>query len=83
MADYGYFGKGAEGYAHYSQTFKSTFPNSSSSGSRSNSRSTAHSSPCPQVGTAKKSNTKDASDEVDVLLKIVVPLVILMFVFLK
>lgn len=30
MADYGYFGKGAEGYAHYSQTFKSTFPNSSS-----------------------------------------------------
>lgn len=31
MADYGYFGKGAEGYAHYSQTFNSTFPSSSSS----------------------------------------------------
>ena len=35
MADYGYFGKGAEGYAHYSQTFKSTFPSSSSSASPS------------------------------------------------
>ena len=45
MADYGYFGKGAEGYAHYSQTFKSTFPNSSSSGSHSSYHNTAHSSP--------------------------------------
>lgn len=30
MADYGYFGKGAEGYAHYTQTFNSTFPSSGS-----------------------------------------------------
>ena len=33
MADYGYFGKGAEGYAHYTQTFNSTFSNSSSGNS--------------------------------------------------
>lgn len=54
MADYGYFGKGAEGYAHYSQTFKSTFPSSSSSGSRESYHSTVHSSPCPQVDTEGK-----------------------------
>lgn len=64
MADYGYFGKGAEGYAHYKQTFDSTFP---SSGSRGSSRSTVHSSPCPQVDTAKKEdatqqNSADQSD---------------------
>lgn len=53
MADYGYFGKGAEGYAHYSQTFKSTFP---SSGSKSSSRSTVHSSPSTRVDTAKKTD---------------------------
>lgn len=53
MADYGYFGKGAEGYAHYSQTFKSTFPNSSS-GSRGSSRSTVHSSPSTRMDTAEK-----------------------------
>ena len=58
MADYGYFGKGAEGYAHYTQTFKSTFPNSSGSGSRSNSRSTVHSSPSTQVDTAEKKDTE-------------------------
>lgn len=34
MADYGYFGKGAEGYAHYTQTFNSTFPSSGSGRSR-------------------------------------------------
>jgi len=67
MADYGYFGKGAEGYAHYSQTFKSTFPNSSSSGSRGSSRSTAHSSPSTRVDTARKEdaapqNSTDQSD---------------------
>lgn len=50
MADYGYFGKGAEGYAHYTQTFNSTFP---SSGSKSSSRSTVHSSP----SAAKKEDT--------------------------
>lgn len=54
MADYGYFGKGAEGYAHYSQTFKSTFPNSSSSGSRGSYHSTVHSSPC----TAEKKDVE-------------------------
>ena len=54
MADYGYFGKGAEGYAHYSQTFKSTFPSSSSSGSRVSYHSTVHSSPSTRVDTAEK-----------------------------
>ena len=54
MADYGYFGKGAEGYAHYSQTFKSTFPNSSGSGIRGGYHSTVHSSPSIQVDTAEK-----------------------------
>ena len=58
MADYGYFGKGAEGYAHYSQTFKSTFPNSSRSGIHNSYHSTAHSSPSTQVGTAKKKETE-------------------------
>jgi hypothetical protein len=53
MADYGYFGKGAEGYAHYTQTFNSTFP---SSGSKSSSRSTVHSSPSARVDTAKKAD---------------------------
>ncbi len=70
MADYGYFGKGAEGYAHYSQTFKSTFPNSSRSGSHNSYHSTAHSSPSTQVDTAKKKeaepqttyNQKDYTD---------------------
>ena len=33
MADYGYFGKGAEGYAHYKQTFDSTMKGNRSSGS--------------------------------------------------
>ena len=51
MADYGYFGKGAEGYAHYTQTFNSTFP---SSGSKSSSRSTVHSSP----STARKEDAE-------------------------
>ena len=54
MADYGYFGSGAEGYAHYTQTFKSTFPNSSGSGSRGNSHSTVHSSSSTQVDAAEK-----------------------------
>lgn len=56
MADYGYFGKGAEGYAHYSQTFKSTFPNSNS-GSCGSSHSTIYSSP----STAEK---KDAEPQI-------------------
>ena len=70
MADYGYFGKGAEGYAHYSQTFKSTFPNSTRSSSQSSYHSTAHSSPSTQVDAAKKKevelqttyNQKDYTD---------------------
>ena len=35
MADYGYFGKGDEGYAHYTQTFNSTMHGSRSSSSHS------------------------------------------------
>jgi len=58
MADYGYFGKGAEGYAHYKQTFDSTFP---SSGSRGSSRSTVHSSPSTRVDTATEK--KDAEPQ--------------------
>lgn len=57
MADYGYFGSGAEGYAHYTQTFNSTFP---SSGSKSSSRSTVHSSPSTRVDTTK---TEDAAPQ--------------------
>ena len=57
MADYGYFGSGAEGYAHYSQTFKSTFPNSSF-GSRGSYHSTVHSSPSTRVDTAKKADAE-------------------------
>ena len=57
MADYGYFGKGAEGYAHYSQTFKSTFPSSSSSGSRS----TVHSSPSIRIDTTEKKDVEPQS----------------------
>lgn len=57
MEDYGYFGSGAEGYAHYSQTFKSTFPDSSSSGSRGSYHSAVHSSPSTQVNTPEE---KDA-----------------------
>jgi len=55
MADYGYFGKGAEGYAHYKQTFDSTFP---SSGSRGSSRSIVHSSPSTRVDTAAEQKTE-------------------------
>ena len=55
MADYGYFGKGAEGYAHYKQTFDSTFP---SSGSRGSSRSTVHSSPSTRMDTARKEDAE-------------------------
>lgn len=56
--DYGYFGSGAEGYAHYKQTFDSTFP---SSGSRGSSRSTVHSSPSTQVCTAAEQNCQNDS----------------------
>ena len=61
MADYGYFGKGAEGYAHYSQTFKSTFPSSSSSGSRS----TAHSSPSIRKKDVEPQSAYDRKDYAD------------------
>lgn len=51
MADYGYFGSGAEGYAHYKQTFDSAFP---SSGSRGSYHSTVHSSPSTRADMAEK-----------------------------
>ena len=60
MADYGYFGKGAEGYAHYKQTFDSTFP---SSGSRGSSRSTVHSSPSTRMDTAAEQKTEPNSTD--------------------
>ncbi len=66
--DYGYFGSGAEGYAHYKQTFDSTMKNSKSNNGHI---------------TSKPKRQNDASDEVDILLKIVVPAVIAMFIFLK
>lgn len=57
MADYGYFGSGAEGYAHYTQTFKSTFPNSSGAGRCSGTRSTVHTSPAAAPAhTPEKTN---------------------------
>ena len=63
MADYGYFGKGAEGYAHYSQTFKSTFTRSSSSGSRGSYHSTVHSSPSTRMDTAAEQKTEPNSTD--------------------
>ena len=63
MADYGYFGKGAEGYAHYSQTFKSTFPRSSCSGSRGSYHSTVHSSPSTRMDTAAEQKTEPNSTD--------------------
>ena len=60
MADYGYFGKGAEGYAHYKQTFDSTFP---SSGSRGSYHSTVHSSPsAAKKEDAEPQTSTDQSD---------------------
>ena len=60
MADYGYFGSGAEGYAHYKQTFDSTFPSSGSCGS---SRSTVHSSPSTRRDTAAEQKTEPNSTD--------------------
>ena len=70
MTDYGCFGSGAEGYVHYTQTFKSTFPNSSGSGSRGSYHGTVHSSPSTQVNTPEENgavvqntyNWKDYAD---------------------
>lgn len=72
MADYGYFGKGAEGYAHYSQTFKSTFPSSSSSGSRVSYHSTVHSSQSTRVDTEEKMDTEpqNSADQSDVVINL-------------
>lgn len=61
--DYGYFGSGAEGYAHYKQTFDSTFP---SSGSRGSSRSTVHYSPsAAEKKDAEPQTTYDRKDYTD------------------
>ncbi len=72
MADYGYFGKGAEGYAHYSQTFKSTFPSSSSSGSRGSYHSTVHSSPSTRVDTAENNcaEQQNSTDQDNVVINL-------------
>ena len=72
MADYGYFGKGAEGYAHYSQTFKSTFPSSSSSGSHVSYHSTVHSSQSTRVDTEEKMDTEpqNSADQSDVVINL-------------
>jgi len=72
MTDYGYFGKGAEGYAHYSQTFKSTFPNSSRSGSHSSYHSTVHSNQSTRVDTEEKMDTEpqNSADQSDVVINL-------------
>lgn len=71
MADYGYFGSGAEGYAHYSQTFKSTFPNSNS-GSRGSYHSTVHSSPSTRVDTAENNcaEPQNSTDQDNVVINL-------------
>ena len=76
MADYGYFGKGAEGYAHYSQTFKSTFP---SSGSRGSYHSTVHSSPSTRVDTAENNyaEPQNSTDQDNVVINLLFSLGIL------
>ena len=72
MTDYGYFGKGAEDYAHYSQTFKSTFPNSSRSGSHSSYHSTVHSNQSTRVDTEEKMDTEpqNSADQSDVVINL-------------
>ena len=69
MADYGYFGKGTEGYAHYSQTFKSTFP---SSGSRGSYHSTVHSSSSTRVDTAENNcaEPQNSTDQDNVVINL-------------
>lgn len=69
MADYGYFGSGAEGYAHYKQTFDSTFP---SSGSRGSYHSTVHSSPSTRVDTAENNcaEPQNSADQDNVVINL-------------
>lgn len=69
MADYGYFGSGAEGYAHYKQTFDSTFPSSGSCGS---SRSTVHSSPSTRMDTAENNcaEPQNSTDQDNVVINL-------------
>lgn len=69
MADYGCFGSGAEGYAHYKQTFDSTFP---SSGSRGSYHSTVHSSPSTRVDTAENNcaEPQNSADQDNVVINL-------------
>lgn len=69
MADYGYFGSGAEGYANYKQTFDSTFP---SSGSRGSYHSTVHSSPSTRVDTAENNcaEPQNSTDQDNVVINL-------------
>lgn len=69
MADYGYFGSGAEGYAHYKQTFDSTFP---SSGSRGSYHSTVHSSPSTRADMAEKMDAEpqNSTDQDNVVINL-------------
>lgn len=69
MADYGYFGSGTEGYAHYKQTFDSTFP---SSGSRGSYHSTVHSSPSTRADMAEKMDAEpqNSADQDNVVINL-------------
>ena len=89
MADYGYFGKGEEGYAHYKQTFDSTMKGNRSSGSY-------HSSSSGRLPTRKEieqmtpeerkklnENLDKSLEQSGLLLMIILPLVFFLMVVLR
>lgn len=65
MADYGYFGKGAEGYAHYTQTFNSTFPSSGSGRSSYHGSTARKEEPTAAQKSAEQRATYNKDDYTD------------------
>lgn len=65
MADYGYFGKGDEGYAHYTQTFNSTFPSSSSGRSSYHGSTVRKAEPTAAQKPAEQQATYNKDDYTD------------------
>jgi hypothetical protein len=53
--DYGYFGKGTEGYIHYKQTFDKCFKNDTAA---TRSTITPHKAPTPQTKEAQESDRR-------------------------
>lgn len=86
MADYGYFGKGDEGYAHYTQTFNSTMQ-----GSRSGSSSSSSSGRMPtrkEIEQMTPEERQKLNDNLDESLRksgiyLAIAVVVLFFIFAK